>query len=434
MQTDAVLGQKIDDLVTETCKPTEPGVSVIAVKDGKTIFRKARGMANLELGVAIEPDMVFRIGSITKQFTAVAILMMVEEGKMSLEDPVTRFFPGYPTQGYVITIKHLLTHTSGLGNYTDHPQFWASSMKDFTVQEFVERFQNQPMHFAPGQCWRYSNSGYFLLGAIVEKVSGESYAQFVQKRIFDPLEMKTTYYDTPRCVIPRRVSGYDKTPQGFANCAYVSMTQPYAAGSLASTVDDLARWDAALYTERLLKRATILEAYAAQRLADGTDAGYGYGWRIVDYRGHLTVDHSGGINGFSAYAVRLPEDRAFVAALSNLSRSPELLALKIAGLMIGEPYEEPMPAGISAEALPSYQGVYKLTETAECKLTTEDGRLFHQLGQGLRSELLPLSTDEFFFKDVSIFRILFVRDASGAVVRAEIRGRSKIPQIWVKIK
>ncbi len=253
MEAGEVLVQTIDNLVRETYKPGEPGAAVIVVKDGRIIYRQGRDMANLELGVPIEPHMVFRIGSITKQFTAVATLILTEQGKLAIDDPVTRFLPDYPMQGHLITIEHLLSHTSGIKSYTDIPELWASSRNDFTVQQIIDSFKNRPMDFAPGEGWAYNNSGYVLLGAIIEKSSGLTYEQFIQQNIFDRLGMRHSYYDDPVRVIPHRVSGYSKGPNGYANATYLSMTLPYAGGALASTVDDLAIWDAALHTEQLVK-------------------------------------------------------------------------------------------------------------------------------------------------------------------------------------
>jgi CubicO group peptidase (beta-lactamase class C family) len=184
---------------------------VIVVKDGRTLFRRAYGMADLELGVPLQPDMVFRLGSITKQFTAVAILMLAEEGKLSLQDPIEKHLPGYPTQGHVITVEHLLTHTSGIQSYTDMPGWMTSRiLAPMTVQELIDGFKKEPMQFAPGTRWVYNNSAYVLLGAIVEKASGKTYEAFVRERIFQPLGMSSSHYDSSEPIIPRRAPGYTR--------------------------------------------------------------------------------------------------------------------------------------------------------------------------------------------------------------------------------
>src|SRR5262245_7719131 len=277
------LAEAIDVLLTEVYKPDGPGAAVVVVKDGRVLFRKGYGMANLELGVPIAPDMVFRLGSITKQFTAVAILMLAEQGALALDDDITAFFPDYPTHGHTITVEHLLTHTSGIRSYTGMPEWLPLWRKDFTVDELIDFFKHQPMDFAPGEKWSYNNSGYILLGAIIEKVSGKTYEQFLQQQIFEPLGMRQSYYDSTSRIIPRRVSGYSKGPEGYENAPYLSMTQPYAAGALASSVDDLALWDAALYGDRLIKPETLRRAFTSSTLNDGGATGYGYGWGISEY-------------------------------------------------------------------------------------------------------------------------------------------------------
>lgn len=434
MQPDNLLTQAIDNLVTESYTPTEPGAAVIVVRDGDVIFRKGRGMANLELDVSIEPNMVFRLGSVTKQFTAVAILMLTEQGKLALDDPLSRFLPDYPTHDHRITVEHLLTHTSGIKSYTSMPEWPPLWRKDFTVQELIDFFKYQPMESAPGKRWAYNNSGYILLGAIIENVTGQSYEQFISQRIFEPLGMKQSYYDSPSRVIPRRVAGYDKGPEGYTNTPYLSMTQPYAAGALASTVDDLVLWDSALYTEQLLKHETIEQAQIAHTLADGSSTAYGYGWEISEYAGHRLIEHGGGIHGFRTRAIRLPDDRVFVAVLSNNGGiDPGLLAFKIAALTIGQPYQEPMPVKLKTEVLTLYEGVYEINGSAQIHMIREDNQLFFQYGENPRMELIPLSSNEFFFKEMSIDHLRFVMDGK-QVVAVEFRGRTGIPDTAKKVE
>jgi CubicO group peptidase (beta-lactamase class C family) len=434
MGSNNALTQSIGNLIQETYKPEEPGAAIIVVRDGKVIFRKGQGMANLELGVPIDPDMVFRLGSITKQFTAVAILMLYEQGKLDLDDSIVRSLPDYPTRDHLITIEHLLTHTSGITSYTSMPEWEPVQKKDFTVQEMVDFFKYKPMQFAPGKRWAYNNSGYYLLGAIIEKVSGQTYEQFIQQNIFGPLGMKHSLYDNPVRVIPRRASGYAKGPDGYTNAAYISMTQPYAAGALASTVDDLTLWDAALYKEQLLRKETLQRAFVPYRLADGTSTDYGYGWGISEYQGHRLIEHGGGIDGFRSYGIRMPDDRIFVAALSNNEgRSPELLAFKIATLVIGQPYREPTPVEVSPEVLDQYAGLYQVSPTDEYPIKHEDNQLFLQFGQGPRMELVPFSTHEFFFKDNPLYHFTFSSDADGRVTTLKMHGRSGIPDIAKRV-
>jgi D-alanyl-D-alanine carboxypeptidase len=409
-----IVGQ-MDTLLAGAYKPGAPGAAVLVMKDGVPLLRKGYGLANLELGVPIRPEMVFRIGSITKQFTAVGILMLVKEGKLALDDEITKFLPDYPTQGQRITVENLLTHTSGIQSYTDMPSWLALWRKDFTVPGLVDLFKNEPMRFKPGEKWEYDNSGYILLGAIVEKVSGMSYPDFVRRRIFEPLGMKHSSYGADEPIVPGRVAGYEKRDQGFVNTTYLSMTQPYAAGSLLSSVDDLALWDAALYTDKLVPRALLERAWTPYRLQNGSSTGYGYGWGIWQYEGHRVVQHDGGINGFATSAMRLPDDRVYVTVLSNcpgLEPSPSELALKLAALAIGRPFREPVPVKVAAQILDRHVGIYKIDEKQTRVVQRDGDHLVTQRTGGARAEAYPLSETEFFYRETPD-RIRFLRDEKG---------------------
>jgi CubicO group peptidase (beta-lactamase class C family) len=331
----------MDELLQTSYPSVGPGAAVIVMKEGQVLLRKGYGKANLELDVPVEPPMVFRIGSITKQFTAVCILMLLEEGKLLLQDEITRFLPDYPTQGQKITVEHLLTHTSGIVSYTSLPEWLPLWRKDMTLVEIIDLFKDRPMEFEPGEKFSYNNSGYILLGAIIESLSGMSYAAFVQERIFDRLGMTRTLYDNTARIVPGRASGYTIANDGFANAAYLSMTQPYAAGSLASCVDDLAHWDTALYAGELVSPETLSLAHQSYRLLDGSLTNYGYGWTVSEYEGFQFLEHAGGINGFLCGGVHVPEAQVYVALLSNLEApkpNPDMLAFQLASMVIGKPY------------------------------------------------------------------------------------------------
>jgi len=428
------LAKKIDAVMSKVYKPDEPGAAVIVRKDGKTVFRKGYGLADLELGVPVAPDMIFRLGSITKQFTAVSVLMLAQEGKLGLRDEITKFLPDYPTQGRKITVEHLLTHTSGIQSYTDMSEWLPLWRKDMTLKELVDLFKDKPMQFEPGASWAYNNSGYVLLGAIIEKASGRTYADFVQERIFKPLGLKGSSYDDTERIVPGRVRGYQKGAGGFVNASYLSMSQPYAAGSLMSTVDDLAVWSDAVFSGRLVRNEWLDKAFTPFALADGESSGYGYGWFVGDFAGHRSIEHGGGINGFTTYELTLPEDRVFVAILTNSAvegRDPGPRAVEIAWLALGLAEPERMAVTVAAGDLDAIAGVYVNERRQEYWFSREGAKLFAQRQGGEKNELYPASPKEFFLAD-NPARFEFVRDAAGRVTGLRIRSRIGPVQVFAK--
>lgn len=410
------LAAKIDALLVPVYKVGEPGAALLVVKDGQVLVRKAYGTADLELGVGLEPDMVFRIGSMTKQFTAVAILMLMEQGKLSLNDPITKFLPDYPTQGRTITVEHLLTHTSGIKNYTELPEWLPLMRKDMPLTELIALFKDKPLDFEPGERWRYSNSGYVLLGAIIEKAAGMSYEAFLQQAIFSPLGLKHTYYGSASRIIPRRIPGYGPgSDNTFLNAEYISMTQPYAAGSLLTNVDDLAVWNDALLSGRLIKRETLDKAWTPYKFKDGASAGYGYGWAIGEYEGHRMIIHGGGINGFLSDGILFPEDRLFVTLLTNsaiIARMPYKFSFPIAALALGKPFE-PKVVSVPKKALAPLAGVYVNARKEEFFVRVDGARVQISGPEIAWTVVLPLSPDVFFVDDGMMVRVEFKRDAKG---------------------
>jgi D-alanyl-D-alanine carboxypeptidase len=397
-----------------------PGGAAIVVKDGEVVFRAARGMADLEMGISLEPDHVFRLGSITKQFTAAAILKLADEGTLSVDDEITHHLPDYPTQGHTITIEHLLTHTSGIFSYTNIPGYMAGPeiRADLTTEELIEVFDDLPMQFAPGTRWEYSNSAYVLLGAIIEKVSGQSYADYVREHLFEPLGMEYSHYGGQQ-IIPGRVRGYVEGPGGIVNAPFLSMTQPHAAGSLLSTVDDLARWNAALFGGDVISDASLQRMTSEFTLSDGEGTGYGYGLAIGTFRGERMISHGGGIHGFVTHGIWLPDSGVYVAVLCNNPSnrvSPEFLATALAAEAIGKPYPVRETIAVDAAALSEYVGLYRIDETTVREVTVADGQLFTQRSGGGRTPAFPHADDAFFYEQ-SRSHFIFERDETGAVVR-----------------
>jgi CubicO group peptidase (beta-lactamase class C family) len=424
------LAAAFDKLLTEQFKPGGTGCAALVAVKGQIIYKKAFGMANLELNVPMQPDMIFRIGSITKQFTAVSILQLMEQGKLSLQDDITKFIPDYPTNGYKITIEHLLTHTSGIKSYTSVPEFQEYIRDDKKPEDVIKLFRNQPMEFAPGTKWNYNNSGYFLLGYIIEKVSGKTYPEYIEENLFKPLGMSNSLYGSDSKIIRNRAWGYQPEGDEVVNADMMSMTLPYSAGSIQSTVEDLFKWNQALHSYKLVKKETLEKAFTEYKLANGKGTAYGYGWMLKQLQGSPTIEHGGAINGYLANAIYLPDEDIFVAVFSNNSgKSPDLVSNKMAAIALGKPYNmNEIPA--DEATLEQYTGVYENEDGDQRMITREGNKLFSQRSGGMRYIIKLYGADKFFF-DNSLTLIIFKRDASGRITEAVTDDRG-IKAVWKK--
>jgi CubicO group peptidase (beta-lactamase class C family) len=325
---------KIDQLLTEKFKTTKTGGAVLISQHGKPVYKKAFGLANLELNVKMNPTNVFEIGSMTKQFTAVSILMLLEQGKLDLQDDITKYIPDYPTKGHKITIHQLLNHTSGIKSYTRMRSLFEVARNDMKPLELINFFKNEPMDFNPGESYKYNNSGYIILGYIIEKISGLSYADYIQQNIFDELNMKNSLYASHTKLIPNRAPGYHKR-KDFSNARYISHTLPYAGGSLMSSVDDLNLWQQALSSNKLLKKETLQKAYTNYTLNNGDKINYGYGWNIAKIGNETSYEHGGSIFGYKSMGIYIPNKDIYAIILTNCDcTSPTRLTRQITKLML----------------------------------------------------------------------------------------------------
>lgn len=316
--------------------------SALVAQNGKVVYKGAFGMANMEWGIPNTPDTKFRLGSITKQFTATLALQLVEQGKIKLDGKISDYLPDYRQDiGQKVTVHHLLTHTSGIPSYTGQPGFFENvSRNPFKVVDFVKQYTSGDLEYEPGSKYSYNNSGYFLLGAIIERVTGKSYEQVLKENILDPAGMKNTGYDHHDTLIPKRAAGYAKTADGYRNAAYLDMSIPYAAGSMYSTVEDLYLWDQALYTDK------ILSAQSKALMFKPGLQDYGYGWvvrnaKLKNEEEIRVIRHGGGINGFSTVIARVPKDRNLVVLLDNTAQNVDRLSETIAKILYNQPYDPP---------------------------------------------------------------------------------------------
>ncbi len=311
-----------------------PGLALLVSRAGQPIRAQGYGLANVELRVPVKPDTIFQSGSVGKQFTATAVMMLVEEGKIGLEDPLTKYFPDAPATWKQVTVRELLSHTAG---FTDYPKDF-DLRKDYSEAELLKIVERIPLAYAPGTSWSYSNLGYLTLGILIHKVTGEFYGDFLQERIFRPMDMRTTRIINEADIIPNRSAGYRLLKGELKNQEWVSPTlNTTADGSLYFSILDLAKWDAALYTEKLLKRSNLEQMWTVAKLNNGqpNSGGYGFAWFIRDKNGCHIIGHEGQWQGFETYILRQADDKLTVAVLTNLGDAkPEGIADRVAEMYL----------------------------------------------------------------------------------------------------
>jgi CubicO group peptidase (beta-lactamase class C family) len=319
---------------TEIKRQQIPGLTLLVSKNGKPIRAEGYGVSNLELNVAAKPETIFQSGSVGKQFTATAVMMLVESGKVGLEDPLTKYFPEAPSSWKHVTVRELLSHTAG---FTDYPEDF-DEQRNYTEAELLKIVEAIPLAYAPGTSWRYSNLGYLTLGILIHKVTGEFYGEFLQQRIFRPLQMSTTRIISEADVIPNRSAGYRLVNGEVKNQEWVSPSlNTTADGSLYFSILDLAKWDAALYTEKLLKKSSLGQMWTVASLRNGqpNSGHYGFGWFIEVQDGHRVIEHEGAWQGFETQISRYVDDELTVVVLTNLAEAkPDLIAHGVARLYL----------------------------------------------------------------------------------------------------
>jgi CubicO group peptidase (beta-lactamase class C family) len=307
----------IDTYMNEAVKDDQFSGSILVARDGQPIISKGYGKANIELNVPNTSETVFRIGSITKQFTGMAIMILQERGKLKVSDSICKYLTDCPKAWKPITLRNLLTHTSGIWNYTDAKDFLQTSTQPMTRIQVINQFRNKPLEFTPGEGWNYSNSGYFLLGMVIERTAHQSYEAFLRKNIFKPLGMNNTGLDTGYRVVKNLATGYTKIPSGAVIPNPFTMLNVFSDGALVSTTEDLLLWDQALYTEQLVSEKSLKETFTPFKSRSGQDFGYGYGWGMSQTLEHPTQSHSGRVYGFFSLIMRFPTDHTTVIVLTN---------------------------------------------------------------------------------------------------------------------
>ena len=332
------------DIVVEAQRKAQkiPGVSLAVCRDGKIVKASGYGVANVEWDIPVTPETIFQTGSVGKQFTAMAVMMLVEEGKLGLDDKIAKFIPEAPATWNDVTVRSLLTHTSGIGDYGGEEDTMAKGVinfrKDYTEEALVQAFAKMPKDFPAGEKWSYSNTGYVLLGVIIHRVTGKFYGDFLQDRIFKPLGMTSTRIISEEDIVPHRSSGYRLVKGELKNQEWVAPTlNTTADGALYTNVVDLAKWDAALYTTNLIKRSSLDAMWTPAKLTSGKTYPYGFGWDLASRQGHRAVSHDGAWQGFTMSMSRYLDDRLTVIVMTNLdsdNAKPEEIADEVAGIYL----------------------------------------------------------------------------------------------------
>jgi CubicO group peptidase (beta-lactamase class C family) len=409
------LDQKFDDYLKASLRLQHFNGAALVAKDGKVIFAKGYGMADAEHFIANGPDTKYLMGSVTKQFTAAAILQLAEKKKLNLNDPIGKYLPDYPRPAAdKVTIHHLLTHTSGIPGFTELPEFRSIYTKPSTHDEIVATFEDLPLQFEPGSEWKYSNSGYFLLGMIIEKVSGQDYGDYLRSHIFEPLGMKNTGYPKGAMESPGLAIGYTSDSSGNTVRAVMTHSSiPFSAGALYSTVGDMVKWDAGLRNGRILTRESLDKMFTPYKEK------YGYGWMVDTLYGHQLAMHGGGIEGFVCDFARFLDQPFCVMVFSNnQDASAEKVAMGLVAIANGQPYDVPVrktPAAVDPNSLTDFVGAYQVSPEIFRTVMREGDSLFVQRTGGDRRRLHPEGKDKFYYENDNAITLTFVRDASGKV-------------------
>jgi CubicO group peptidase (beta-lactamase class C family) len=389
--------------------------TVLVAKDGKLLINQGYGSADLEWNIPNIPEAKFRLGSLTKQFTAASILLLEERGKLKVEDPVSKYMPDAPAAWSKITIYNLLTHTSGIPNFTSFPDYGTTEWKDTNPTELVARFRDKPLDFEPGAKFSYSNSGYIVLGYILEKISGQTYTDFLQQNIFTPLAMYDSGIDSNAVILPKRAQGYAPSKNGIHHAGYTSMTIPFSAGAIYSTTGDLLKWEQGLFGGKVLTPASLT------KMTTPFKDNYAFGLLVADDSGHKRITHGGGIEGFNTSLSFYPGDKLVVIVLGNLNGgAPDELGNDLGQVALGKPVtlaSERKEVQVASALLADYVGTYQLAPGFSIATTVEDGHLMAQATGQPKFPLFAESDTKFFYKVVDA-QIEFVRDpASHAVTK-----------------
>lgn len=416
--TSSEFEERVDAYVLPFVKAAGYSGTILIAKRGEILVSKGYGMADYEWDIPNNPGTIFQIASVSKSFTAAATMILEEQGLLSVADPLSKYIPDY-LDGEKITVHHLLTHTSGIPNVNDFPDYSQKSRFPMTLEQIIDMFKGLPLEQEPGTGYRYSNSNYNLLAYIIEEISGESYSDFLRDNIFEPLGMDNTGHPSKaETLLPHRAAGYAPTGLiGLEKAPYLDWTIKTGNGSLYSTSEDLYKWDRALYSEKILKKETLDLIFTPH--VDSV----GYGWFVRKRSGRRVTAINGRSPGFASYFERYPDEDACIIILSNVyTAAPFTMIEGLSAILFGEEYETPQAPSterLDAKILESYTGKYVFGPDfyrpgAEIIVDREDSRLLFRWSETYFYPLLPLGKDRFLDR-MFWATILFQRDAQGEV-------------------
>jgi len=406
---------RMDEVVQSYVRDKTFMGTVLVARDADVILSKGYGSANLEWNIPNTPATKFRLGSITKQFTAACILLLAERGKLTLDDPIKKYMPDAPAAWDKITIFNLLTHTAGIPNFTNLPEYKSLQLSEAPVAKSIAMVRDKPLDFAPGEKMSYSNSGYLVLGYVIERVTGASYEQFVTENIFTPLGMKDSGYDSNTAIIPRRAAGYTPSASGPVNAGFIHMSIPHAAGALYSTTGDLLRWEQGLFGGKVISAASLT------KMTTPFKNDYAFGLTVQMASGRKVIQHGGGIEGFNTFLAYYPDSKVTLAVLANINgQAPGQIAAKLGELAHGgtiQTTSERKEISLPVATLSKYVGTYELGPGANMMIRLAGDHLTTQLTGQQQFPIFAESETKFFLKAVDA-QVEFFMDASGAVTHA----------------
>jgi CubicO group peptidase (beta-lactamase class C family) len=410
------VGNRVDAIARQLLSRHTAGVSVAVARDGRVILARGYGMANVEHSVAVTPETVFHIASISKTILAALVLQLVDEGKLRLDDDVTKYVPEAPTGGHHVTVRQLLNHTSGIYSFTSLPDAANNERLELTHEQVLGLIKDRPFDFEPGTRWRYDDSAFYLAGMVVERVTKQEYGAYVREHVFKPLGMSSASLCYARMVVPHLASGYEVDGGALVNAAFMTWKLPFAGGAVCATATDLVKWQAALDSGRVLTPSSLALMRTPTTLSDGTTIDYGLGTRLGSLDGHRVLGHTGGTGGFRPLLESFPDDHLTIVILMNMgdaaSPSPVAVAPEIARAALGLKKNALLDLPVPGAELTALSGKYDSDE-GPVDIVARDGKLRFRIPESQSEGALLRQAENVYAIDENV-EVHFVTSAERA--------------------